>query len=177
MDVKKYGIWILFFIIILFSLSFFKRLFQSLGIMRSPEEKALDELYSNNAVDSIDKAGKSIKKQLKDVPPTKSEEESLFNANVIYDSLKYGLGGTTLFGGTVFDDSSVQKAYNMLERVNNDSDVLLIVKAFGNRTAYYFGIIPAFNGDLKVFVNKFFNKQTRDKLNFYYQKKKIKYQF
>jgi len=154
-------------LIFLFFKSKINGFLQTLGLAKKPEEKALDDMYEDNEINAIKDAKKSLEKQLKMQPPTKTSDESLSNALAIYESGKFWLS----------NDNDPQKMYNLLERVNNDSDVLLLVRAFGNRTVYGFFVVPMWSGDLKGFVRRTMEKPMLTQLNNYYQSKRIKYRF
>ena len=82
-----------------------------------------------------------ISKLLKKYKPSFAKSEYLSYADSIHNSLKYCVG------------DSYGTAEDILKRMKNDLDVALLIKAFGVRQDYCFGI-PVDNHPLFTFVRK-----------------------
>lgn len=99
----------------------------------SAEEKRDKELLN-----SIDKEIYRLQKVQKATFP---DSTYITLANTIYNGMKYAVGD---------DYGSVQDS---LKKMKNDLDVAKLIKAFGKRTSYNFGI-PMGDYDLLTFVRK-----------------------
>lgn len=136
------------------------------GLAKSPEDKAFADMKSEGAVDVVKKAEASIVDQEKKYPPTKPYELLLQNAINIHG----------LMSDVLWTDNE-QEAYELMVQVNNSTDVLLLIKAFGIRTQYMFYFVPIWSGDLSYWVRRKFSEKAKYSINEYYRRKKIKYNF
>ena len=130
-----------------------------LGILQSPEQIQQTAEQTQNVQTYIDKAIASQN-------PSKSLGEWQVIANQIYQDLKFA---------SVSDDKN--DAVYQLCRVQNDADVALLYKNFGNRQEYYFGIPVEGLKDLQQFVSSNLSDQQINTINSNYSKKGIKYKF
>jgi hypothetical protein len=130
-----------------------------LGILQSPEQIAQQSQQTQNIQTYIEQT-------LSSQNPTKSIGEWQVIANQIYQDLK--------FAG-VSDDKS--DAVYQICRVQNDADVALLYKNFGNRQEYYFGIPIDGLKDLQQFVNSNLSDSQINTINSNYSRKGIKYKF
>ena len=104
-------------------------------------ETILTNPASEGAESAADKAGQALNtiKQ----KPTKSEAEMQTISNAIFDA------GRVYNMGLDIDEA---KIYRELTKMQNDADVLLLVKTFGAKYRYTFGIPTAGPYDLFTFV-------------------------
>jgi hypothetical protein len=130
-----------------------------LGILQSPEQIQQQTEQTQNVQTYIQSAISAQK-------PTKSVGEWQVIANQIYQDLKFA---------SVSDDKD--DAVYQLCRVQNDADVALLYKNFGNRQEYYFGIPVEGLKDLQQFVNGNLSDHQINTINSDYSKKRIKYKF
>jgi CRISPR/Cas system-associated protein endoribonuclease Cas2 len=91
-------------------------------------------------------------------------------ANLLHDSMKYGLG------------DNYQAVVSTLQKMNNDKDVLQLVKDYGNRQNYIFGIPQGEPKDLFTTIKSELGNEYAgltsykvDKINDDWKKKKINY--
>ncbi len=91
-------------------------------------------------------------------------------ANALHESMKYGIG------------DNYPAVVSTLKKMNTDRDVLELIKAYGNRQGYVFGIptgepIDLFTTIKKELGNEFFGITSYkvDQINDDWKKKKIKY--
>lgn len=130
-----------------------------LGIMDSPEQIQQKTEQVQNVQTYIESAIAAQK-------PTKTVGEWQVVANQIYQDLKFA---------SVSDDKD--DAVYQICRVQNDADVAILYKNFGNRQEYYFGIPVEGLKDLQQFVSSNLNDQQINTINSNYSRKGIKYKF
>ena len=94
----------------------------------------------------------------------------LLFANLLDESMRYGIG------------DNYNAVVNTLQKMNTDRDVLELIKAYGNRQGYVFGIPAGNPKDLFTTIkaelgNEYFGLTSYkvDKINNDWKKKKIKY--
>lgn len=136
----------------------------------------LTHLFGRNAQKETNKqiiveSTKELNDLNKKYTPTFKPSNYLAFANSIYEGTKYGIGDNY---GAVRD---------LLMKMNNDLDVLLMVKAYGARQGYVFGIPQGEPKDLFTTIrnelgNEFFGLTSSklDAINQNWKKKGIKYQ-
>jgi hypothetical protein len=125
-----------------------------------------DKEQKRNIANEIEEA---IKKGLK---KSFADSQYVSKANQIYEGMKYGIGD---------DYGSVR---DILKTMKNDLDVLSIMKAFGKRQAYVFGIPQGEPKDLFTFVRAELGNEyggitsyKMDAINKDWSAKGIKYKF
>jgi len=97
---------------------------------------------------------------------TKSPGEWAIIADQIYNDLRY----------TAISDNKDNAALQ-LARVKNGADVALLIKSFGKRREYYFGIPAGSEMDLQQFVTSNLSSKQIAAVNDNYRRKNIKFQF
>ncbi len=135
------------------------------SLFPSAEEKKSRE-FVDNVKDEVDKY---LKQGMK---PTFADSQYNAFANDIHEGMRYAVGD---------DYGNVQR---ILLLMNNDIDVAKLIKAFGVRQDYAFGVPTGSPKDLITFVNSELGDDygglTRyrvDAVNANWKKKGIKYQF
>ena len=104
-------------------------------------EAILTNPASEGAENASTLAGKALKNLTQ--KPTKSEAEMQTIANAIFDA------GRVYNMGLDIDEDTI---YRELTKMQNDADVLLLVKIFGSKYRYTFGVPTAGPYDLFTFV-------------------------
>lgn len=97
---------------------------------------------------------------------TKTPGEWAIIADQIYEDLRY----------TVLDDNKADAAYQ-LQRAKNNADVANLIKYFGKRQEYLFGIPAGSEKDLQQFVRSNLSTSQIATVNDNYLRKGIKYRF
>tara|TARA_R110000868_G_scaffold306879_1_gene568336 strand:+ start:7715 stop:8215 length:501 start_codon:yes stop_codon:yes gene_type:complete len=87
-----------------------------------------NQTTSNEAQAELQKEVKKELMRLKNVKLSYSLTQYKLFANLLYDSMKYGLG------------DNYQAVVSTMKKMNNDKDILQLVKDYGNRQNYVFGI-------------------------------------
>lgn len=94
----------------------------------------------------------------------------LLFGNLLHDSMKYGIG------------DNYPAVVNTLKKMNTDRDVLQLIKAYGNRQTYVFGIPAGEPKDLFTTIKSELGQEYAgltsykvDQINNDWKKKKIKY--
>lgn len=132
-----------------------KPILEKLGILKSTEETQQQNIIDNFTADTIKK-----------VKPTKSVGEFQIIADQIYADLRY----------SALDDNKENATYQLC-RVKNEGDVALLIKLFGKRQEYLFGIPSGSKQDLQQFVTSNLSKKQIAVVNNNYLGKNIKYRF
>jgi len=122
-----------------------KPVLEKLGITKTAEEKAKEKSDTGNILD----AENNIKS--KGVTLTKSKAEWDQIADTIYNDLRY----------SAVDDDKDDAGYQ-LARLQNDADAIYLVKTFGKRQEYFFGLPIGSEMGLISFVN---SNLSQDKIN------------
>lgn len=97
---------------------------------------------------------------------TKSAGEWAIIADQIYEDLRY----------TILDDNKDDAAYQ-LQRVKNNADIANLIKYFGKRQEYMFGIPAGSDKDLQQFVRSNLSNSQIATVNNNYLRKGITYRF
>ena len=144
------------------------KVLKGLGFLKSDEQIAAEKLAAEARQKFIDDAqAKPDKKQTAGGTPTKSDATFGIMANQFYEYLKY----------SKFDDNK-KAAFEMLyTRIQNDADIAKMMKYFGLRQEYAFGIPVGRPKDFNQFVTSNLSKTQIDLLNQVYQKSKMKIRF
>lgn len=127
------------------------------------------QVETNKAI--LNEAQKEINALNKKYTPTFQPSNYLAFANSIYEGTKYGIGDN--YGGV----------RDILKKMKNDLDVLMLIKAYGSRQNYVFGIPQGEKKDLFTNIreelgNEFFGLSSSklDAINDDWKKKNIHYQ-
>jgi hypothetical protein len=129
------------------------------GLMRDPKLVKQDIEQLQNVEQYVDSSLKAQK-------PTKTLGEWQLIANQIYNDLKYA---------SVSDDKA--DAGYQITRVQNDADVAALIKTFGQRQEYYFGLPLYGLQDFATFITSNIDRTELDKINNNYSRKGIKFRF
>ena len=129
------------------------------GLMRDPKLVRQDTEQQQNVDQYVDSS-------LKTQTPTKTLGEWQLIANQIYNDLKYA---------SVSDDK--KDAGYQIARVQNDADVAALIKTFGQRQEYYFGVPLYGLQDFVTFITSNLDRTELDKINNNYYRKGIKFKF
>lgn len=144
------------------------KVLKGLGFMKSDEQKAAEKLAEEGRqkfIDDIQK--KPDPKQTAGGKPTKTDGQFAIMANQLYEYLKYS-----------FADDNKNGAFEMLyTRIQNDADIAKMIKYFGLRQEYAFGLPVGRPKDFNQFVTSNLSKIQIDLLNQTYQKSKMKFKF
>lgn len=132
-----------------------KPVLQTLGI-----KKTAEQIRQGENVNTF------ITQTLSRQKPTKSVGEWQIIANQIYEDLKY----------TALDDNK-QDAFYQIQRVKNDADVATLIRAFGTRREFVFGIPAGSPKDLQQFITSNLSRTQISQINDNYRRKGIKYRF
>lgn len=156
-------------LVFVFFRGFIKNLLVKFGLLQSPEEKAMSEHYSKGEIDLVNGANAAVKKQYAVQASTKTDQQWLIIANQCYDDMRYA--------NTWFSDNNLEDAGYQVCRVQNDTDVIKLISAFGLKEAHYFGIIPTSTMDLSGFIHHFFDADKINAVNKNYNSKGIKFKW
>lgn len=133
-----------------------KPILQKLGITKTAEETAKDKSDATNILD----AENNIKS--KGVTLTKSKAEWDQIADAIYNDLRY----------SAVDDDKADAGYQ-LARLKNDADAIYLVKTFGKRQEYFFGLPIGSEMGLISFVNSNLSQDNINLINDNYKRKNM----
>lgn len=135
-------------------------IFGLLGITKTPEERAKLKEQADN-LEEIQKnlASRGIKL-------SKSKAEFDIIADTIYNDLKY----------SAIADNKSDAAYQVA-RVQNDADILYLIKSFGTRQENLFGIPNGSKQSLPEFITSNLSRDTINLINSNYSRKGMKYKF
>ena len=132
-----------------------KPILEKLGILKSSQEIMQENIIDKYTSDTIKK-----------IQPSKPLGEFQIIADQIYANLRY----------SAIDDNK-ENATLQLTRVKNDGDVAVLIKLFGKRQEYLFGIPSGSKQDLQQFVTSNLSKKQIAAINNNYFRKNIKYRF
>lgn len=132
-----------------------KPVLNSFGLTRTQEERQQDQNINSY-----------ISNTLRNQSPTKSVGEWQIIANQIYEDLRY----------SAIDDNKSDAVYQVT-RVKNEADVATLIKTFGSRREYWFGIPAGSNKDLQQFITSNLSASQISTINDNYKRKGIKYRF
>jgi hypothetical protein len=136
-----------------------KPLLVKLGVIKSAEEIAAEKENKENVDAYIDAT-------IKSGTPTKSLGEWTLIGNQIYEFLRYS--------GASDDKNG---AMMQIMRVKNEADVATLLKAFGKRQEYFFGIPYGGLQNLVSFVKSNLSDSQIATINDNYLRKNIKFRF
>lgn len=139
-----------------------KPLLETLGLKKTAEEKAQDQVEAENAQNVSQWLTQTASGQT----PTKSAGEWAIIADQIYQDLKF----------SALDDNKDDATYQVA-RVKNDADFSLLYKSFGKRQEYFFGLPTGGLQDLQQFIKGNLNADKIAQINGNYSRKGIKYRF
>jgi len=139
-----------------------KPLLETLGLKKTAEEKAQDQVEAENAQNVSQWLTTTAAGQT----PTKSPGEWAIIADQIYGDLRF----------SAVDDNKDDAAYQVA-RVKNDADFSLLYKAFGKRQEYFFGYPTGGLQDLQQFIKGNLDGEKIGQINGNYARKGIKYRF
>jgi hypothetical protein len=128
---------------------------KKLGLQKTQTEKEAEAEIS-----------KYLKGQISAGNATKTPGEWAIIADQIYNDLRYSAVSDNK------DNAALQ-----LARCKNGADVALLIKSFGKRREYYFGIPAGSEMDLQQFVTSNLSSKQIAAVNDNYRRKGIKYQF
>jgi hypothetical protein len=135
-------------------------IFQKLGIVKTGEEIQKEKTEAANIQDvekNLNALGISLSK-------TKAEWDAI--ANTIYNNLRY----------SALDDNLNDAGYQVA-RVKNDADVFYLIKTFGKRQEYFFGIPTGSPKSLVEFINSNLTRDNINLINDNYSRKGMKFKF
>jgi len=141
------------------ALMLIKPLLRSIGLLPSAEEEKRQQ--ENEA-----SREEFLKPEKREPLPTKSPGEWAIIADQIYEALRYS---------SVSDRPDV--AGYQVSRVKNIADLKLLIKAFGKRQEYTFGIPTGQPKDLQQFITGNLKRDAINIINRNYEKKGIKFRF
>jgi len=135
-------------------------LFQSLGITKTDAEIAKEKSDAANISD--------IEKNLnaRGIDLTKSKAEWDQIADTIYNDLRF----------SALADNKADAGYQV-SRVKNDADMIYLIKTFGKRQEYLFGIPSGSLMGLTEFITSNLDRSNIDLINDNYSRKGMKFKF
>jgi len=135
-------------------------LFQSLGITKTDAEIAKEKSDAANISD--------IEKNLnaRGIDLTKSKAEWDQIADTIYNDLRF----------SALADNKADAGYQV-SRVKNDADMIYLIKTFGKRQEYLFGIPSGSLMGLIEFITSNLDRSNIDLINDNYSRKGMKFKF
>jgi len=136
-----------------------KPILNSLGITKSAEA-AKQEEENKKAIENY------LKPSPADGTPTKSAGEWGILANSLYRSMRFS-----------FIDDDYDEALIVLKTPKNEADMKLLIKAFGFRQEYSFGMPDGPPKDLVQMVKSNLSRKYKDAINAAYRDRKIKIRF
>lgn len=137
-----------------------KPLFQSLGITKTEEEKAKEKSDAAN----ISEVEKNLNARGIDITKSKAEWDQI--ADAIYNDLRF----------SAFDDDKEDAGYQ-IARVQNDADIIYLIKTFGKRQEYFFGLPIGSPKNLTEFITSNLTREKINLINDNYTRKGIKFKF
>jgi hypothetical protein len=137
-----------------------KPLFQSLGITKTDEEKAKEKLDAAN----ISEQEKNL--NVRGISLTKSKAEWDQIADIIYNDLRY----------SALNDNKADAGYQV-SRVKNDADIFYLIKTFGKRQEYWFGIPSGAQMSLSEFITSNLTRDNINLINDNYKRKGMAFKF
>ena len=130
-------------------------LLTKLGLQKTPTQQQAEQAQSTY-----------LQSQISTGLSTKTPGEWAIIADQIYEDLRY----------TILDDDKDDAAYQ-LQRAKNNADVANLIKYFGKRQEYMFGIPAGSEKDLQQFVRSNLSSSQIATVNDNYLRKGIKYRF
>jgi hypothetical protein len=141
---------------------------KNLGFIKSDEQKAAEALVNQGRQKFIDEVQKKPDpKQTAKGLPTKQEGLYAIMANQIYDYLKR----------SAIDDNKKAAFEILYVKVLNDADMAKLIKYFGLRQEFAFGVPMGQPKDLNQFVTSNLSRSQIEALNQTYQRYKMQFRF
>ena len=141
---------------------------KNLGFIKSDEQKAAEALVNQGRQKFIDEVQKKPDpKQTSKGLPTKQEGLYAIMANQIYDYLKR----------SAIDDNKKAAFEILYVKVLNDADIAKLIKYFGLRQEFAFGVPMGQPKDLNQFVTSNLSKKQIEALNQTYERYKMQFRF
>jgi hypothetical protein len=135
-------------------------LFQKLGIVKTSEELKKEKTEAAN----IEEVEKNLNARGIDLSKSKAEWDEI--ANTIYNNLRF----------SAIADNKADAGYQVA-RVQNDADVIYLIKTFGKRQEYLFGIPSGSPMGLTEFITSNLTRENINLINDNYKRKGIKFRF
>jgi len=135
-------------------------LFQSLGISKTDAEIAKEKSDAAN----INDIEKNLNARGIDLTKSKAEWDQI--ADTIYNDLRY----------SALADNKADAGYQV-SRVKNDADMIYLIKTFGKRQEYLFGIPSGSPMGLTEFITSNLDRSNIDLINDNYSRKGMKFKF
>jgi len=135
-------------------------LFQKLGIVKTSEELKKEKTEAAN----IEEVEKNLNARGIDLSKSKAEWDEI--ANTIYNNLRF----------SAIADNKADAGYQVA-RVQNDADVIYLIKTFGKRQEYLFGIPSGSPMGLTEFITSNLTRKNINLINDNYKRKGIKFRF
>jgi len=135
-------------------------LFQSLGITKTDAEIAKEKSDAAN----INDIEKNLNARGIDLTKSKAEWDQI--ADAIYNDLRY----------SSVDDDKADAGYQ-IARVQNDADVIYLIKSFGKRQEYFFFLPTGSPKGLTEFITSNLTRDNINLINDNYKRKGIKFRF
>ena len=133
---------------------------QKFGIIKTKEELEKIKTEAENIQEFENKINAS------GIQLSKSKTEWDQIADTIYNDLRYSL----------LDDNKEDAAYQ-IARVQNDADIIYLLKTFGKRQEYFFGLPVGSPKGLFEFINTNLSRENINLVNNNYKRKGLKYKF
>jgi hypothetical protein len=141
---------------------------KNLGFIKSDEQKAAEKLAAEGRQKFIDEVQKKPDpKQTGGGKPTKQEGVYAIMANQLYEYLKY----------SAIDDNKKAALELLYTRIQNDADIAKMIKYFGLRQEFAFGLPIGKPKDFNQFVTSNLNKAQLQYLNQGYKNSKMTFRF
>jgi hypothetical protein len=137
-----------------------KPLFQSLGITKTDAEIAKEKSDAANISDiekNLNARGLSLSK-------SKAEWDTI--ADTIYNDLRY----------SALADNKADAGYQVA-RVKNDADIIYLIKTFGKRQEYLFGLPSGSPMSLAEFITSNLDRENINLINDNYSRKGMNFKF
>jgi len=135
-------------------------LFQSLGITKTDAEIAKEKSDAAN----INDIEKNLNARGIDLTKSKAEWDQI--ADTIYNDLRF----------SALADNKADAGYQV-SRVKNDADMIYLIKTFGKRQEYLFGIPSGSPMGLSEFITSNLDRSNIDLINDNYSRKGMKFKF
>jgi len=135
-------------------------LFQSLGITKTDAEIAKEKSDAAN----INDIEKNLNARGIDLTKSKAEWDQI--ADAIYNDLRY----------SSVDDDKADAGYQ-IARVQNDADIIYLIKSFGKRQEYFFFLPTGSPKGLTEFITSNLTRDNINLINDNYKRKGIKFRF
>jgi hypothetical protein len=135
-------------------------LFQSLGITKTDAEIAKEKSDAAN----INDIEKNLNARGIDLTKSKAEWDQI--ADTIYNDLRF----------SALADNKSDAGYQV-SRVKNDADIIYLIKTFGKRQEYLFGLPSGSPMGLSEFITSNLDRTNIDLINDNYSRKGMKFKF